>query len=377
MPTPITLTGLTKRFAAAPPAVDAVSLSIEPGELYFLLGPSGCGKTTLLRMIAGFIEPTAGTIRFGQRDVTRLPPNKRNTGMVFQSYALWPHMTVEANVAFGLSVRKVPSGERQRRVAEALALVRMGEYAARRPNQLSGGQQQRVALARALVIRPDVLLLDEPLSNLDAKLRLELRSEIRRICKEVGATTVYVTHDQKEALSMADRVAIMRAGKVVQLGTPSDLYRRPASCFVAEFLGETNFIDGTIGGPAPPLPDGSPSLRINTDAGELVAAAPPGQSLISAGTRVVCSIRPEAIFAANITQRGGETVKFVNSIQASIEDTIYLGEVLVTTARTSGKIALRFAQLNPNSPHLALKSGEQATVTLAVDPQDIVVLSPD
>src|SRR5204863_9792191 len=170
------------------------------------------------------------------------PPNKRNTGMVFQSYALWPHMTVAANVGFGLGVRRVASEERDRRVTDALVAVRMAEYAERRPNELSGGQQQRVALARALVIRPDVLLLDEPLSNLDARLRIELRSEIRRVCKASGITAVYVTHDQKEALSMADRIAVMDRGRVVQTGAPADLYRRPGSRFVAEFLGETNLI---------------------------------------------------------------------------------------------------------------------------------------
>jgi iron(III) transport system ATP-binding protein len=227
-------------------AVDGVSIEIEPGELFFLLGPSGCGKTTLLRMIAGFIDPTEGSISFNGRDVTRTPPNKRNTGMVFQSYALWPHMTVAQNVAFGLSVRKVPGDEKAKRVREALDQVQMGEYAGRKPTQLSGGQQQRVALARALVVRPDVLLLDEPLSNLDAKLRLELRSEIRRVCKDAGLTTVYVTHDQKEALSMADRVAIMEAGRVRQTGTPRELYRRPKSRFVAEFLGEADFFEAKV-----------------------------------------------------------------------------------------------------------------------------------
>src|ERR1043165_9433059 len=192
MPTAIGILDITKVFGvgtAAATAVDRISLDIQPGELFFLLGPSGCGKTTLLRMIAGFIDPTSGQIQFDGRDITYLPPNRRNTGMVFQSYALWPHMTVQAKVAFGLTIRKVAAAERDKRVAEALAAVRMSEYAARKPNQLSGGQQQRVALARALVIRPDVLLLDEPLSNLDAKLRIELRSEIRRICKEAGITT--------------------------------------------------------------------------------------------------------------------------------------------------------------------------------------------
>ncbi|HRQ72809.1 MAG TPA: ABC transporter ATP-binding protein, partial [Phycisphaerales bacterium] len=313
MTTAIRIAGLVKEFppvARAPRtrAVDGVSIGVEPGELFFLLGPSGCGKTTLLRMIAGFIQPTGGTISFASappgaerplpdasyRDVTRLPPNKRNTGMVFQSYALWPHMTVEQNVAFGLGVRRVPPPERAARVREALDAVRMGDYAKRRPTQLSGGQQQRVALARALVVRPDVLLLDEPLSNLDAKLRIELRAEIRRVCKQAGLTTVYVTHDQKEALSMADRVAIMDAGRVVQLGAPADLYRRPRSRFVAEFLGETNFLEAEVLGVEGGL------ARLRTPAGELAAfIADDGPQAANdrpaPASHVTLSIRPEAI----------------------------------------------------------------------------------
>ena len=241
----ITLSGIRK-FYGTTKAVDGVDLVIEQGELFFLLGPSGCGKTTLLRMIAGFIDPTEGRIDFEGRDVTFTPPNKRNTGMVFQSYALWPHMTVAENVAYGLVLRKLPADVRAAQVAEALTMVQMDEYAARKPNELSGGQQQRVALARALVVKPDVLLLDEPLSNLDAKLRLEMRTEIRRICKKSGITTVYVTHDQDEALSMADRIAVLKSGSVRQLGPPRDLYRKPATRFVAEFLGETNFVPAEV-----------------------------------------------------------------------------------------------------------------------------------
>jgi iron(III) transport system ATP-binding protein len=236
---------LTKRFGAVT-ALHQLDLTIEPGELFFLLGPSGCGKTTLLRSMAGFYIPEEGRILFGDEDVTRLAPHKRNTGMMFQSYALWPHMTVAENVAFGLEERKVAAGEIKRRVGEALESVRMGQYAERRPNQLSGGQQQRIALARALVIRPRCLLLDEPLSNLDAKLRLEMRTEIRRVCKEFKLTTVYVTHDQKEALSISDRMAILEGGRILQVGTPREVYKRPARKTVANFIGETDFLPGKV-----------------------------------------------------------------------------------------------------------------------------------
>src|SRR4051812_18464219 len=236
---------LTKRFGTVT-ALHHLDLKIEPGELFFLLGPSGCGKTTLLRSMAGFYIPEAGKIFFGEEDVTRLAPHKRNTGMMFQSYALWPHMTVAENVAFGLEERKVAASEIKRRVGEALESVKMAKYADRKPNQLSGGQQQRIALARALVIRPRCLLLDEPLSNLDAKLRLEMRTEIRRVCKEFKLTTVYVTHDQKEALSVADRMAILESGHILQVGTPREVYKRPTRKTVANFIGETDFLPGKV-----------------------------------------------------------------------------------------------------------------------------------
>src|SRR3954470_16392311 len=232
---------ITKRFGATT-AVDDVSLTIAAGELFFLLGPSGCGKSTLLRLIAGLHEPTAGRLLFNDRDVTALGTEQRNAVMCFQSYALWPHMTVRENVRFGLAVRKVPRAEQDRRVAAVLELVGMTPLALRKPNELSGGQQQRVALARAMVVEPACLLLDEPLSNLDAKLRHGMRSEIRRLCKASGFTTVYVMHDQKEALSIADRIAVMKDGRVVQVGTPGDLYHRPATSFVADFIGQTNLI---------------------------------------------------------------------------------------------------------------------------------------
>jgi iron(III) transport system ATP-binding protein len=352
--TSITLESLTKRFDETV-AVDAVDLVIPDGDLFFLLGPSGCGKTTMLRMIAGFIEPTGGRVRFGENDVTHLPPNKRNTGMVFQSYALWPHMTVAENVAYGLKVRKVPKTDRDARVRAALENVHMEDYAARKPNQLSGGQQQRVALARALVIKPTLLLLDEPLSNLDAKLRMEMRVEIRRLCTQTGITTVYVTHDQKEALSMADRVALLRDGRVVQVGPPRELYERPASRFVAGFLGETNFIEATIG----PAENGL--VRLETAVGPLLCAAAPAS--MPPRSRVTCSVRPESL-------RVVDEPPARNGLRGRRRQTIYLGEVAQHEIELADGTVLRSLELNPT--HLGEPGDE---LHLVVEPRDIVVLA--
>lgn len=373
MSTAVVIENIVKTYQTGqPPAVDGVSLRIEPGELSFLLGPSGCGKTTLLRMVAGFFEPTSGRILFrtpaGERDVTFVAPNKRNTGMVFQSYALWPHMTVAQNVAFGLEIRKVGGAEKDRRVMEALEVVHMSPYAERKPNALSGGQQQRVALARALVIRPDVLLLDEPLSNLDAKLRIELRSEIRRICKSSGITTIYVTHDQKEALSMADQVAIMRAGKLIQCGPPEALYRNPGSRFVAEFLGETNFVSGKV-----VSSDGQGCL-VHTAYGELRSA-----TRWAGAAEVSVSLRPEALrlgASAAASKVLGHSV-----LRGRITDRVYLGELAqmsVQLEAAAGGVVrgaaeesvLRLAVLNPPA---AAGSGD--AVELAIAPEDVVVVS--
>ena len=241
----LTLQGLTKRFGDAA-AVDDLSLSVEKGEFVSLLGPSGCGKTTTLQMIAGFVEPSAGAIRLGERDLTKVKPALRGLGIVFQSYALFPHMTAAQNIAFGLEMRGVGKAEQAKRVADALTLVGLVGLSDRYPRRMSGGQQQRVALARALVIKPDVLLLDEPLSNLDAKLREEMQVELREIQRTVGTTTILVTHDQGEAMALSDRIVVMNRGRAEQIARPTEVYQHPASAFVANFLGKINVLPASV-----------------------------------------------------------------------------------------------------------------------------------
>jgi iron(III) transport system ATP-binding protein len=349
---------LTKHFGSVA-ALHDLDLSIEPGELFFLLGPSGCGKTTLLRCLAGFCVPEAGSIRFGAEDVTRVPPHRRNTGMVFQSYALWPHMTVAENIAFGLEERRLPKAVIRGRVDEALAAVRMAEFGGRRPNQLSGGQQQRVALARALVVRPRCLLLDEPLSNLDAKLRLEMRSEIRRVCKEGSLTTVYVTHDQKEALSIADRMAILDGGRVLQVGTPREVYRRPAGRTVAGFIGETNFVEGEWLGR-----DGAWAV-VRTALGEFAGVPTRDGPAPAPGTPVVLSIRPEC-WRLEAGGAGGR-----NRVACTVGEAAYLGEVAQYDLRAGG-VTLKALEINPRQLVAAGRGGMVA----AADPEDVAVLLP-
>jgi iron(III) transport system ATP-binding protein len=290
--TPVAVVGLTKHLGETR-AVDDVHLEVSAGELFFLLGPSGCGKTTLLNLIAGLLEPDSGRILFGDRDVTGLHTSRRNAVLCFQSYALWPHLSVADNVGFGLDVRRIDVAERRRRVREALELVQMADYGQRRPAELSGGQQQRVAIARAIVVRPACLLLDEPLSNLDTRLRQQMRGEIRRICRATGLTTLYVTHDQKEALSIADRIAIMSEGRVVQAGTPHRLYTEPETTFVAEFLGQANLLAGRVKGRRAPRAGAPAQVVVDTAVGPLLALSPP--TLSSGAERVTLAIRPEQI----------------------------------------------------------------------------------
>ena len=289
----ITLQGVSKRFESVL-AVDDVTLEVESGEFFSLLGPSGCGKTTSLRMIAGFERPDSGCILIGDADVTDTPPHRRPVNTVFQSYALFPHLSVEQNVAFGLRFTSVPKNEGRRRVAEVLELVRLGGYGERRPHQLSGGQQQRVALARALVLSPSVLLLDEPLGALDAKLRRGLQVELKSIQRDVGITFLYVTHDQEEALTMSDRLGVMHGGRIRQLGSPREVYEEPATAFVADFLGVSNLMAGTAEGGG----------RVTVD-GVAVEAM---QGDIGARGDVRLTIRPERVEIAGASSTGPNRV---------------------------------------------------------------------
>lgn len=282
--------------------LDDIDLAVARGEFFAFLGPSGSGKTTLLRLIAGFGRPSTGRIRIGERDVTRLPPWSRNVGMVFQSYALWPHMSVAKNVAFGLERRKLRRAEIERKVRDALDLVGLTAYADRRPAQLSGGQQQRVALARTLVIEPEVLLLDEPLSNLDARLRVDMRSELRQLQRKLGLTAIYVTHDQEEANAIADRLAVLDQGRIQQVGTPIELYDRPANRFVATFLGTANLIDGTIEANGRFV--ASDGFALNGISGT------PGPACISIRPQDIAVSRPDGGIPAQVAEReflGGVT----------------------------------------------------------------------
>jgi iron(III) transport system ATP-binding protein len=325
----VTLSGVTKRFKNTKGRADVVAVHesdfvVAPGELVTLLGPSGCGKTTTLRMIAGFELPTAGRILIGAEDVTMLPPNKRDTATVFQSYGLFPHMTVADNVAYGLKLRKLPKAEIDRKVAETLALVGLADLGDRAPGRLSGGQQQRVALARSLIVEPAVLLLDEPLSNLDALLRENMRVEIRRIQKSLGITAVYVTHDRVEAMSLSDRVIVMKDGEIKQIGSPSEIYEDPVSQFVAGFVGKVAFFPAEVSGGK----TGSWECRLDGKSVKVARAAPG----VGVGSKAVLMARPESLRIADsgagiLEGRVRMNVYLGHSIECFVE-TKY-GEVLV------------------------------------------------
>ncbi len=341
--TPVSIREVSKSYDGVTPVLDRVSLDIAAGEIFFLLGGSGCGKTTLLRLIAGFIAPDSGTIRFANDDVTQLPVERRDLGMVFQNYALWPHLSVAENISFGLEMRRVVPTERARRVDEALGLVELSGFGARRIAELSGGQQQRVALARALVIRPQVLLLDEPLSNLDARLRQTMRVEIRRICKAAGVTAIYVTHDREEALSTADRIAVMAGGRLAQVGTPRQVYGQPASTAVATFLGDANLLPGMVR-------DADTAMCA---LGVLPAFVPKG---IAPGTAVTVCIRPERL-----------RIVTTGAISGTIGAQTYLGGNAAWTIRC-GSTELQVVEQAPPSRAIG------DVVYLSITRDDVVVL---
>jgi iron(III) transport system ATP-binding protein len=342
-------------------ALRDVSLEIASGEIFFLLGPSGCGKSTLLRIIAGLQEPSSGRVFFDNTDVTSLPTEQRNAVMCFQSYALWPHMTVEQNVRFGIELRNLSPAEQAQRVNEVLQLVQLSELRHRKPNQLSGGQQQRVALARALVVQPSCLLLDEPLSNLDTQLRLEMRGEIRRICRSANLTAIYVTHDQKEALSIADRMAVMSAGRNEQVGAPQEIYLRPKNKFVASFMGETNFIDASV------IEADDKRIVTDTPLGKIIAQV--NGTPLKIGEKITLSIRPEVV-------RLGEAPSgAVNRFAGLLHDTQYLGEFaqhrLNIRADGHGPVVLKVSELNPR---VVARDGATEQAAVWFDPSDVVLL---
>ena len=326
--------------------VQNFDLAVKRGEFVSFLGPSGCGKTTTLRMVAGFETPTSGQIRIDDKDVTRLRPNQRNVGMVFQSYALFPNMTVAENVGFGLKVAKKPAAEIGSRVEEMLRLIKLPALGARYPFQLSGGQQQRVALARALAVKPQVLLLDEPLSALDAKIRVSLREEIRAVQRELGITTVYVTHDQEEALSMSDRIVVMNEGKVEQIGTPFEIYNYPRTRFVASFVGTLNILRGRVVDPA--------AGSIEVDGQAIVAAN--GVAGAQAGEQRAVALRPEAVTLEDAT---GDR----NRMQGLIEEVSFLGAVVRIRVRFKESAISLDTFNNPNVP--PPERGQPATVSFA------------
>ncbi|MDR3273728.1 MAG: ABC transporter ATP-binding protein [Puniceicoccales bacterium] len=352
----IKIKSLTKHFGTVT-ALDDINLTINGGELFFLLGPSGCGKTTLLRTLAGFYVPDRGQILFGNRNVINLPPHKRHAGMVFQSYALWPHMTVAQNVAFGLEQKKLPKAKIRSIVADMLAKVQLEQCADRKPNELSGGQQQRVALARALVVKPRCLLLDEPLSNLDAQLRNEMRCEIRAICKEHKLTTVYVTHDQKEALSIADRIAVFSRGRIQQIGGATELYRHPQTKFVAKFIGDTNIIEGVI------MQVGAGEAVVRTKIGNFRGIVCPNNTDVRPGKKVYLSIRPECLVLSSVPTNE-------NCVGGSIGNAVYFGEVAHYDFAKNG-VNMRISELNPTN----FERLQHATEAYAhVSSGDVVIL---
>jgi len=330
-------------------AVNDLTLTLEDGALHFLLGPSGCGKTTTLRMLAGLEPITSGQVLFDGKDVTNQPASERGIGMVFQNYALWPHMTVYKNVEYGLKLRKLTTTEVEDRIKEVLDFTQLTLFKDRLPGQLSGGQQQRVALARALAIRPNVLLLDEPLSNLDAKLRLEMRDNISRIHRQTGITTLYVTHDQKEALSMGTHVTVMHAGNEIQTGTPRALYHRPKTAFLSGFIGETNIVNGTI------KSINNNEYEVETDLGIMTSVTPIGE--FKTGDKVSLSIRPEAVW---VEIPDNEVRVLENKFTLKLDQLTYLGESEQLKMKRADAIDFKVSIFN--APENDFKEGQELTM---------------
>jgi len=361
----VRLDHITKRFHEVV-AVDDLSLEIERGQFFSLLGPSGCGKTTTLRMIGGFEEASSGTIYLGDADVTGLPPFKRDVNTVFQNYALFPHLTVFENVAFGLRRRKVAAGEIAAQVGAMLELVELPGYEARKPSQLSGGQQQRVALARALINHPRVLLLDEPLGALDLKLRKQMQLELKRIQTEVGITFIYVTHDQEEAMTMSDRIAVMRAGRIEQLGNPEALYERPRTGFVAGFLGVSNLLEGEV------TDRGAALTGVRLKDGTVLRAP---TELVNGAAAVRVGVRPEKLRVTAVAEHGtADGAEGLNRLQGTILDASYIGvstQYLVETV--DGHRLVVYAQnLETSGAAEALADGQR--VLLTWNPQHTFVI---
>jgi spermidine/putrescine transport system ATP-binding protein len=362
----IRLDGVVKRFGDTV-AVDRLTLAIERGAFYALLGPSGCGKTTTLRMIGGFEDPTEGTVYLGGRDVTDLPPYKRDVNTVFQSYALFPHLNVERNVAFGLERRKLPKQEVHKRVGDALEMTRLGGYEKRKPAQLSGGQQQRVALARALVNRPRALLLDEPLGALDLRLRKQLQLELKRIQQEVGITFVHVTHDQEEAMTMADEIAVMNDGHIEQAGSATDLYETPATGFVANFLGDCNLIDGSLRSR-----DGAVADFETHDGAHLrIPAERIGAGVNGAPLRV--GVRPEKV---TLLPGDMDPPSGANVLRGRIELASFLGTAIQYVVHTAGGEEFTAIEQNRRGNE-AESMGPGREVLLAWDPAHSILVSKE
>ncbi len=351
------LRGVVKKYGGTV-AVDGVSLQVQQGEFLFLLGPSGCGKTTTLRLIAGFIEPDAGSIAIRGEEMTHVPTFRRGLGMVFQSYALFPHMTVFDNVAFGLKMRKMPRSLLAEKVEAVLELVRLGGYGERYPRQLSGGQQQRIALARALVIEPTLLLLDEPLSNIDLKLRQEMRLELKALQEKLRVTTIFVTHDQEEALVMANRIAIMNRGRIEQLGSATDLYDNPRNPFIAHFIGESNFFEGVL---ARHLSDSRAIAKV----GGLEIEGRTGENIVE-GSKVAVAVRPEKIQVLDGAGPG------TNRYPGAVEAVIYLGAFIRYQVRLpAGDLCTAQASNSRGAP--VFFKGQ--TVRIEWDPEDCLIMA--